>query len=208
MNGKRGLTLGLGILMGAGLVCGVAAANAPVNLPACPTEDSDNCYWDATLMGDGNGRSFDAIDGQVYYWDERDTADPGPEPEPIYGNEFRTVGPLCDGGKAVTREEQRTWSTPYSLVDGKWVILGDKEFTNWHLIDEKVEDSAECAAESAPAEPAPAEPSPEPVTETPSQQKLDWDTDTLECGVNAKPAIDQDQYGNWWAYCEPALVEG
>lgn len=33
-----------------------------------------------------------------------------------------------------------------------------------------------------------------------------WDEDTLECGVNAAPAIDQDEHGNWWAYCEPALV--
>lgn len=34
-----------------------------------------------------------------------------------------------------------------------------------------------------------------------------WDEDTLECGVNAMPAIDQDEHGNWWAYCEPALVD-
>lgn len=37
-------------------------------LPACPTEDSDNCYWDAQTMGDGHGDSFTVIDGEVTYW--------------------------------------------------------------------------------------------------------------------------------------------
>jgi len=70
--------------------------------------------------------------------------------------------------------------------------------------------------EPAPAEPAPVEPAPvptaaptaPPVSTDPSLDfaKQDWDLDTLECGVNAKPAVDQDGYGNWWAYCEPALV--
>lgn len=41
---------------------------APVEqLPACVTEDSDNCHWDATTQGNGTGRSFTVIDGTVYY---------------------------------------------------------------------------------------------------------------------------------------------
>jgi hypothetical protein len=35
-------------------------------VPPCPTEDSANCYWDAT-RGNGTGRSFVDIDGTVYY---------------------------------------------------------------------------------------------------------------------------------------------
>lgn len=35
----------------------------------CPTEDSMNCYWDATLSGNGEGRSFLDIDGLAYYAD-------------------------------------------------------------------------------------------------------------------------------------------
>jgi hypothetical protein len=35
----------------------------------------------------------------------------------------------------------------------------------------------------------------------------DFDKGTLQCGVNARPAVDKDPYGNWWAYCEPALVQ-
>lgn len=27
-------------------------------LPPCPTEDSVSCYWDATTMGNGQGRSY------------------------------------------------------------------------------------------------------------------------------------------------------
>lgn len=36
-------------------------------LPACPTEDSDGCYWDASTRGNGTGRSWVAIDGEVWY---------------------------------------------------------------------------------------------------------------------------------------------
>lgn len=39
------------------------------DLPPCPTEDSSNCYWDATVQGDGNGMSFIDIDGTAYYTD-------------------------------------------------------------------------------------------------------------------------------------------
>lgn len=39
------------------------------NLEPCATEDSDNCYWDAELQGNGEGRSFVTIDGHVYYLD-------------------------------------------------------------------------------------------------------------------------------------------
>lgn len=38
-----------------------------VGLPACATEDSDNCYWDAEEQGNGQGRSFTVIDGVVTY---------------------------------------------------------------------------------------------------------------------------------------------
>lgn len=32
-------------------------------LPACPTEDSTDCYWDATVQGNGTGSSFASVDG-------------------------------------------------------------------------------------------------------------------------------------------------
>ena len=38
-----------------------------MTLPPCPTEDSDNCYWDADTMGNGIGTDFIVIDGTVYY---------------------------------------------------------------------------------------------------------------------------------------------
>jgi hypothetical protein len=41
----------------------------PITLTACATEDSDNCYWDAATMGNGEGLSFVVIDGTVYYED-------------------------------------------------------------------------------------------------------------------------------------------
>jgi hypothetical protein len=38
-----------------------------LDLPACVTEDSDNCVWDARVMGNGRGESFVAYEGAVYY---------------------------------------------------------------------------------------------------------------------------------------------
>lgn len=32
----------------------------------CPTEDSDNCYWNAATMGNGDGTSFVIVNGTVY----------------------------------------------------------------------------------------------------------------------------------------------
>lgn len=36
--------------------------------PACPTEDSANCVWNAATMGNGQGNSFIDIDGTAYYF--------------------------------------------------------------------------------------------------------------------------------------------
>jgi hypothetical protein len=36
-------------------------------LPACPTEDSENCYWDATVRGNHRGESFINWNGVYYY---------------------------------------------------------------------------------------------------------------------------------------------
>jgi hypothetical protein len=36
-------------------------------VPPCAEEDSTNCYWDAASRGNGVGRSFVDIDGEVYY---------------------------------------------------------------------------------------------------------------------------------------------
>lgn len=33
----------------------------------CATEDSINCYWDAT-MGNGEGESYIDVDGRTYAW--------------------------------------------------------------------------------------------------------------------------------------------
>lgn len=47
----------------------VQAARAPVqdSLPACVTEDSDNCYWDADVQGNGIGASFYTLNGVTTY---------------------------------------------------------------------------------------------------------------------------------------------
>lgn len=40
---------------------------AALVLPPCPTEDSDGCYWNAGVAGNGLGRSFVAVAGTVLY---------------------------------------------------------------------------------------------------------------------------------------------
>jgi len=36
-------------------------------LSPCPTEDSDNCAWDAEWRGDGTGQSFYVVNDEVFY---------------------------------------------------------------------------------------------------------------------------------------------
>ena len=36
-----------------------------ISLPACPTEDSTECFWDATVHGNGLGDSFFEHDGSL-----------------------------------------------------------------------------------------------------------------------------------------------
>ena len=51
----------------------IGACDAPLErrgnpLPACQTEDSINCHWDAKKQGNGMGRSFNAgPDGTITY---------------------------------------------------------------------------------------------------------------------------------------------
>lgn len=37
------------------------------SMPTCKHEDSNNCYWNARKSGNGQGRSFVALKGKVYY---------------------------------------------------------------------------------------------------------------------------------------------
>ena len=49
----------------------VAPGGQPTpSLPPCPTEDSDNCIWDATTHGNGQGRSFISLNGTTYYLED------------------------------------------------------------------------------------------------------------------------------------------
>ena len=45
----------------------IALVYAVYNIPACPTEDSLNCYWDASTQGNHLGRSFWALGTETYY---------------------------------------------------------------------------------------------------------------------------------------------
>ena len=41
--------------------------NTAEALPACETEDSANCFWDASERGNGSGVDFHDINGVAYY---------------------------------------------------------------------------------------------------------------------------------------------
>jgi outer membrane biosynthesis protein TonB len=87
---------GLGILAGVAIgltVPALTAASEPPALPPCPTEDSDNCYWDATIRGYGQGSSFVTIDGVTTLIETEPTTEPTSEPEPPQPTETPTVVP-------------------------------------------------------------------------------------------------------------------
>jgi hypothetical protein len=44
-------------------------SDLPAALPACPTEDSTDCYWLAESRGNGKGRSFINIAGAAVFLD-------------------------------------------------------------------------------------------------------------------------------------------
>lgn len=43
------------------------ASAVAVQLTPCATEDSDDCYWDAAVRGNGVGQSFTVRNGVVTY---------------------------------------------------------------------------------------------------------------------------------------------
>lgn len=45
----------------------LAFSTATATLPPCQFEDSTNCYWDATTMGNGTGTSFIDLNGTTYH---------------------------------------------------------------------------------------------------------------------------------------------
>ncbi|WNT44312.1 membrane protein [Microbacterium phage CandC] len=75
LNGWGGLVTYLGfVAVAVVLIIGAFIGSAitepspnPPALPACATEDSDNCWWDATKQGNGAGLSFVVIEGEVTY---------------------------------------------------------------------------------------------------------------------------------------------
>lgn len=42
-----------------------ASLAAALDTP-CPTEDSQNCYWDADAAGNGSGESFLTVEGHIF----------------------------------------------------------------------------------------------------------------------------------------------
>ena len=62
-----GIAMLIMLIIGLGAWLGSVADGAAAVLSPCATEDSDNCYWDADMQGNGLGRSFTVINGEVTY---------------------------------------------------------------------------------------------------------------------------------------------
>ena len=64
--------LGIGLI--AFTLLGISGCNNDITidktngLNLCITEDSNDCYWDANIQGNGKGKSFTVIDNVVHYW--------------------------------------------------------------------------------------------------------------------------------------------
>jgi len=50
------------------LLCVLAGWLGHITATSCPTEDSINCYWDASTRGNGLGHSFTNIGGVNVWW--------------------------------------------------------------------------------------------------------------------------------------------
>lgn len=86
-----------------------APAPLPDALPACATEDSTNCYWDAETMGNGEGLSFIDVDGETFYEEVEGPSAPEPEvtePEPVAPVEPEVTAPKA------TEPEPEAWFQP------------------------------------------------------------------------------------------------
>ncbi|QIG59109.1 hypothetical protein SEA_RUBYRALPH_101 [Microbacterium phage RubyRalph] len=88
----------------------------------------------------------------------------------------------------------------------------DSEGCYWDASEQGNGDGADVVTpvpETAPEVPAPVtEWAPRPAdTERATGPVQEYDEGVLFCGVGAKPALDVDPFGNWWAYCEPALID-
>jgi hypothetical protein len=66
-------TVGLSVVAGAAFIGSHAVPRAnttPTTMwPACVTEDSTNCYWNADVQGNGIGQSYVTIGDTVHYLD-------------------------------------------------------------------------------------------------------------------------------------------
>lgn len=72
--------------------------------------------------------------------------------------------------------------------------------------DEPTSDLSQSGTATEPR-PAPAPLVTDRLQGEPAGPMLDYERDTLECGATARPAVDVDAHGNWWAYCEPGLID-
>ena len=79
-RGVGGVVGGVVVGLLAGFAVGGASVGAPsVQVPPCAMEDSPGpCFWDASVRGDGSGRSF-TVDGSgmLTYWDTGETRSVG-----------------------------------------------------------------------------------------------------------------------------------
>lgn len=59
----------IGVLIGAAwsALNAASTSDGTIWLSPCATEDSDNCYWDASTRGNDEGVSFITFNGVTYY---------------------------------------------------------------------------------------------------------------------------------------------
>lgn len=151
--------------------------NAAEVIPACQTEDSDNCRWDAEVQGNGEGRSFTVTDGTVTYDDEAPADSAAPVPS------------VPGAPAAVPAVQDYATSTSQAGEENAPRVVNEDEPAG--VVNENPDGPESCELGDG---------------EVACGPQLEFDEGVLVCGTGAVPAIDQDRHGNWWAYCEPALV--
>lgn len=72
----------------------------------CPTEDSDNCYWNAATMGNGQGQSFVNIDGVTTYC----------QPGELLAEDLSCVSPTFYAPEVITEAPVETYTETVQVM--------------------------------------------------------------------------------------------
>jgi hypothetical protein len=106
-------SIAVGAVLGALGVWAFTIATEEPAIPVCSTEESTNCFWDATNSGNGSGQSFIDVDGTPYY-----AVSPNATENPWASSECQTqLTAALEASQRLTDDVATQWSSGASYGD-------------------------------------------------------------------------------------------